>query len=65
MAKRYFAEHGVVHREIDVTRDSRGLHDLVQLTGRQAVPVIRVGERTVVGWDEKEFARLYRSATSD
>jgi len=61
MAKRYFAEQKLPFKEIDVLRDSRGLRDMAALTGQRAVPVIRVGEQAMVGWDETRFERL-RSA---
>jgi hypothetical protein len=31
---------------------------MVLMTGRHAVPVIRVGEHAMTGWDEAEFERL-------
>lgn len=34
---------------------------MAALTGQRAVPVIRVGEKAMVGWDETRFERL-RSA---
>ena len=64
MAKRYFAEHGLPFKEIDVLQDSRGLRDMAALTGQRAVPVIRVGEKAMVGWDETRFERL-RSARTE
>ncbi len=59
VAKRYFAEHHVQFREIDVMTDKRGLRDMLVMTGQRGVPVIRVGERALVGWDAREFERLY------
>jgi len=58
VAKRYFAEHGLAYREVDVTRDRRGLREMVLMTGGRAVPVIRVGEHAMTGWDVREFERL-------
>jgi glutaredoxin 3 len=58
VAKRYLAKHGVPYHEIDVTRDRRGLRDMVLMTGGRAVPVLRVGEHAMTGWDVREFERL-------
>ena len=60
VAKAYFAEHGVHYSEVDVASDRRGLREMVLMTGGRAVPVVRVAERAMVGWDVAEFERLYR-----
>lgn len=33
---------------------------MVLMTGQNGVPVIKVGERAMVGWDAREFERLLR-----
>lgn len=58
MAKRYFVEHGVAFRELDVSLDRRALREMVVMTGQHGVPVIRVGEKAMIGWDPAEFERL-------
>jgi glutaredoxin len=58
VAKRYFAEQGVTYREIDVATDARGRREMVLMTGQNGVPVVRVGERAMVGWDPREFELL-------
>jgi glutaredoxin len=59
VAVRYLDEHHIAHRQVDVTRDGRGMREMVLMTGGHAVPVIKVGEHAMVGWDVKEFRRLY------
>jgi glutaredoxin len=58
VAKRYFAEHRIEFREVDVSQDRRGRKEMVLMTGGMAVPVIRVGEHAMTGWDVREFERL-------
>ena len=58
VAKAYLKERGIAFREIDVTSDRRGLREMVLMTGGRAVPVIRVGEHAMTGWDAEEFERL-------
>ena len=58
VAKRYLAENDIPFREVDVTRDRRGLREMVLMTGGRAVPVISVGEHAMTGWDVREFERL-------
>ena len=58
MAKRYLEEHGLPYREVDIINDKRGRQEMVRMTGQYGVPVIRVGERAMTGWDKAEFERL-------
>lgn len=62
VAKRYLAEKGLTYREIDVSSSQKGRQDMVRMTGQSGVPVIRVGEHAMVGWDLKEFERLLSGA---
>ena len=57
-AKTFCREHGVEFTEVDVTRDRRGLREMVMLTGQRGVPVILVGDKAIVGWDPRELRRL-------
>ena len=58
VAKRYLTEHNIPFVEVDVTQDRRALRDMVLMTGGRAVPVVRIGEHAMVGWDVQEFKRL-------
>lgn len=60
VAKTYLREHEIPFREIDVMAERRGYKEMVAMTGQSGVPVIRVGEKAIVGWDKREFERLYR-----
>lgn len=57
-AKRYFREKGVKFKEIDVSRDPAAARDLVRWTGQMGVPVIRIGNQFVVGFDRPKIDRL-------
>ena len=58
VAKRYLDERGLTYREIDIIKDGRGRQEMVRMTGQSGVPVIRVGEHAMTGWDRAEFERL-------
>lgn len=32
---------------------------MVLMTGQYGVPVLRIGEKALVGWNEERFAELY------
>ncbi len=60
-AKRYFKEHRVPFKEINVERDQQAARDIARKTGQSGVPVIKIGSSWIVGFDkgriEKELAR--------
>jgi glutaredoxin 3 len=60
-AKKYFRERGVSFKEINVERDPSAVRDLVRKTGQGGVPVIKIGNAWIVGFDkdriDKELAR--------
>jgi glutaredoxin 3 len=59
--KKYFRERGVSFKEINVERNPSAARDLVKKTGQGGVPVIKIGNAWIVGFDkeriDKELAR--------
>ena len=62
-AKAYLIEHGFEFTEVDVSTDRAGLRELVTMTGQHGVPVIRVGEKAIVGWHPARFRELLEGPT--
>lgn len=58
-AKAYLRDSGIDFVEVDITKDRRGRREMIAMTGQHGVPVILVGEKCLVGWNEAEFRRLY------
>lgn len=58
MAKEYFQANNVAYTEHDVATDLEKRQEMVQLTGQMGVPVIRIGDDIVVGFDEAKIAEL-------
>ncbi len=56
-AKRYFREKGVSFKEINVERDPAAARDLVRKTGQSGVPVIKIGNAWIVGFDKERIDR--------
>lgn len=54
-AKRYFKEHQVPFKEINIERDADAARDIVRKTGQTGVPVIKIGSRWIVGFDKKRI----------
>ena len=58
IAKHYIAHKGLQFREVNVVANPKGRLEMVRMTGQSGVPVIRIGEHAMVGWDEREFEKL-------
>ncbi|GAB4173588.1 MAG: glutaredoxin family protein [Calditrichia bacterium] len=57
-AKQYFLQKRIPFKEIDVTRDSYGLKEMVRISGQQGVPVILINNRPIVGFNKPQIERL-------
>ncbi len=63
-AKRYFKEHRVPFKEINIERDPDAARDIVRKTGQTGGSVIKIGNRWFVGFDrEKIDKELSRKAS--
>ncbi len=58
MAKDFFAENNVEFTEYDVASDLEKRKEMVDMTGQMGVPVIRIGDDVVVGFDEAKVREL-------
>lgn len=50
-AKDYLKSKGVAYTDIDVDQDPHAAHELVAKTGQAGIPVIEIGEATIIGFD--------------
>ncbi len=58
MAKDFFAENGIAFTEHDVASDLEKRKEMVDMTGQMGVPVIRIDDDVVVGFDEGKVKEL-------
>jgi glutaredoxin len=56
--KEFLSAHGMVFTNHNVAADPAALAALRALTGRQATPVVVIGEEVVVGFDRGRLQRL-------
>ncbi len=61
-AKEFFDEHGVKYENFDVASDLERRKEMVDMTGQMGVPVIRIGDDVVVGFDEGKLRQLLQIA---
>lgn len=57
-AKAYFKEHNVAYEEFNVAADQAKRQEMVELSGQLGVPVIRIENDVVVGFDQPMIAEL-------
>lgn len=55
MAKEYFRGKGVDFEEINVEENREAATALVERTGQAGVPVIEIGQQTILGFDRERI----------
>lgn len=58
MAKEFFKANNVQYTEHDVAADIEQRRTMIEKSGQMGVPVITVGDKLVVGFDEPELRAL-------
>lgn len=59
-AKEFFAENNIEYTEHDVASDAEKRQEMIDMTGQMGVPVIRIDNDVVVGFDEGKLKELLR-----
>ena len=60
-AKEYFKEHNVDYTDFDVAADTDKRQEMIEMTGQMGVPVIRIGDDVVIGFDQNKVEELLGS----
>ncbi len=60
-AKDYLDEKGVAYEAIDVTVDKEALGEMKKISGARSVPVIRIGEEVIVGFDTARMDKALKA----
>jgi len=55
MAKEYFKSKDIEFEDVDVTDDAERQQEAVDLSGQQGVPVIKIGNTVIVGFDRTKI----------
>ncbi len=58
MAKDFFTENNVAFTDHDVALDLEKRQEMIELTGQMGVPVIRIADDIVIGFDEEKVKEL-------
>ncbi len=57
-AKDFFTANNVEFTEHDVSADAEKRQEMIELTNQMGVPVIRIGDDIVIGFDEGKVKEL-------
>jgi glutaredoxin-like YruB-family protein len=57
-AKDFFTENNVAYTEHDVASDLEKRSEMIDMTGQMGVPVIRIGDDVIIGFDEAKIKEL-------
>ncbi len=57
-AKAFFDENKVSYEDINVASDLEKRKEMIDMTGQMGVPVIRVEDDVIVGFDERKLREL-------
>ena len=58
MAKDFFKENNVNFIDYDVAADAEKRQEMIEMTNQMGVPVIRIGDDVVIGFDEGKLREL-------
>lgn len=61
-AKEYLKQRNVSYRERNVVEDRSALKEMIELTGRKSVPVIRCGDEVIVGFSPSRLDQMIECA---
>lgn len=57
-AKEFFTENNIKYTEYDVAADADKRQEMIELTSQMGVPVIRINDDIVIGFDEGKLKEL-------
>ena len=58
MAKEYLSRKKVAFTDYDVSKDKEKAQEMVKKSGQMGVPVIFVGEKMIIGFNQTELDKL-------
>lgn len=59
-AKEFFKENNIEYTEYDVASDAEKREEMIEMTGQMGVPVIRIADDIVIGFDEDKVKELLK-----
>jgi glutaredoxin 3 len=60
-AKKYLDDMKVKYKEVNVEKDHQAAKDLVQKTGQAGIPVLEIGDETIIGFDKASIDKALKA----
>ncbi len=57
-AKEFFKQHNIQYTEVNVAADAEKRAEMIDISGQMGVPVIRINDNVVIGYDEEALKEL-------
>lgn len=64
LAKEFFADKKIAYTEYDVLGNLEKRKEMVELSGQLGVPVIRIGDNVIVGFNQEKVESLLGGTTN-
>lgn len=64
-AKKYLKEKKISFEDFDVAHDSKAAQEMVDLSGQMGVPVIKMGNEVIVGFDQERIEKILEGEKSN
>ena len=58
LAKEFLKKNKIKFRELDVSTDKKAAEEVVKKSGQRGVPVLDIGGKIVVGFNEEKISKL-------
>ncbi len=58
LSKEYFAANNITYTNFDVATDFEKRQEMIEMTGQMGVPVIKIANDVVIGFDKKKLGEL-------
>jgi glutaredoxin-like YruB-family protein len=55
LTKEYLDKKGVKYEDINVLENRKGAKEMVELSGQDAVPLILIDDKMIIGFDQKRI----------
>ena len=59
-AKAFFKEHNIEYDDVNVAEDEKARDEMVEKSGQMSVPVIEVGDKIIIGFNEQELRKTLK-----
>ncbi|HEU0050848.1 MAG TPA: glutaredoxin domain-containing protein [Patescibacteria group bacterium] len=61
LVKDFLKENSIAFSEIDVASDTAAANEMVKMSGQMGVPVIKIDDEIIVGWNKSALEEVIKS----